>query len=71
MAGTSRFMSRFMRVTEKAAKVWGPADRIDADSPVVHRHDASEKASEEQLSQIEVERGEAGHSYAYRRPHKA
>jgi hypothetical protein len=69
MAGNSRFMNRFMRATEKAAKVWGPADRIDADSPVVHRHDSSEKASEEQLSQIEVER-QAGHSYAYRRPAK-
>lgn len=67
MAG--RFMDRFMRATEKAAKVWGPADRIEADSPVVHRHDAAEQAAEEQLAEIEVERG-PGHAYAYRRPRK-
>lgn len=70
MAENSRFMDRFMRMTEKAAKLWGPADRIDSDTPVVHRHDAAEKASEEQLSQIEVER-HGDHAYGYRKPRKA
>jgi hypothetical protein len=67
MAENSRFLRTFMRITAEAAKVWGPADRIDSDTPVVHKHDDAEKASEEQLAEIEVERDAEGHAYAIRK----
>jgi hypothetical protein len=70
MAGNSSFIRGFMRITARAAKVWGPADRIDSDTPVVHRHDDAELSSEEQLAEIEVERDAEGHAYAFRKRHE-
>lgn len=62
-------IKKVMHATEHAAGVWGPADRLPADTPVQHKHDDFEKASEEELATFEVERDE-GHAYIYRKPEK-
>lgn len=60
-------VSRFMSVTDKLRFFFGPATRLDADTPVVHKHDAFEQASEDELSHFVVETDAAGHHYAVRR----
>jgi len=40
---------------------------LDADTPVVHKHDEFEQASEEDLSHFVVETDSTGHHYAVRR----
>ena len=60
-------LSGFMSLTERLRFVFGPATRLDTDTPVVHRHDAFEQASEEELSHFVVETDAAGHHYAVRR----
>ncbi|MBG0738204.1 hypothetical protein IV500_01980 [Paeniglutamicibacter antarcticus] len=59
--------ARFMRFTDHLTRVFGPADRADSDTPVVHRHDDFEKASEEDLAHFEVETDSEGHHYAVRK----
>lgn len=60
-------LSGFMNVTERLRFVFGPATRLDADAPVVHKHDEFEQASEEELSHFVVETDSEGHHYAVRR----
>jgi hypothetical protein len=60
-------LSGFMNLTERLRFVFGPATRLDPDTPVVHKHDAFEQASEEDLSHFVVETDTTGHHYAVRR----
>jgi len=60
-------LSGFMNLTERLRFVFGPATRLDPDTPVVHKHDAFEQASEEDLSHFVVETDSIGHHYAVRR----
>ena len=60
-------VDRFMSLTDRLRFFFGPATRLDSDSPVVHKHDAFEQASEEELSHFVVETDAAGHHYAVRR----
>lgn len=60
-------LSGFMNITDKLRFVFGPATRLDTDSPVVHKHDEFEQASEEELSHFLVESDSEGHHYAVRR----
>ncbi|MDQ0635548.1 hypothetical protein QFZ40_003457 [Arthrobacter pascens] len=60
-------LSGFMNLTERLRFIFGPAARLDTDSPVVHKHDAFEQASDEELSHFEVETDSHGHHYAVRR----
>ncbi|TLM75040.1 hypothetical protein [Pseudarthrobacter sp. NamB4] len=57
----------FMSLTDRLRFFFGPAARLDSSSPVVHRHDEFEQASEEELSHFIVETDSAGHHYAVRR----
>jgi hypothetical protein len=59
-------LSGFMNLTERLRFIFGPAARLDTDSPVVHKHDAFEQASDEELSHFEVETDSHGHHYAVR-----
>ncbi|MEO6529402.1 MAG: hypothetical protein ABI563_19585 [Specibacter sp.] len=67
MTSGEKFVDKFMHGTEKLKKVFGPADQGDMDAPVVHRHDAFEDSSEEQLSHFEQETDSQGHHYAVRK----
>ncbi|MGN8131911.1 hypothetical protein [Arthrobacter sp. RC1.1 241] len=60
-------LNSFMGLTERLRFVFGPATRLDADMPVVHKHDEFEQASEEDLSHFVVETDSTGHHYAVRR----
>ena len=60
-------IDRFMSLTDRLRFFFGPATRLDSDSPVVHKHDAFEQASEEELSHFVVETDAAGQHYAVRR----
>lgn len=60
-------VSGFMNLTDRLRFVFGPAARLDSDTPVVHKHDAFEQASEEELSHFVVESDSSGHHYAVRR----
>lgn len=60
-------LSGFMNLTDRLRFVFGPATRLDPDEPVVHKHDAFEQASDEELSHFEVETDSHGHHYAVRR----
>lgn len=60
-------LSGFMGLTERLRFFFGPATRLDADTPVVHKHDEFEQASEEDLSHFVVETDSTGHHYAVRR----
>ncbi|ADX71787.1 hypothetical protein D7Z96_14375 [Pseudarthrobacter phenanthrenivorans] len=60
-------VDRFMSLTDKLRFFFGPATRLDPDTPVVHKHDAFEQASEEDLSHFVVETDSSGHHYAVRR----
>ncbi len=61
-------LSRLMQWTQRLAmNVFGPAERTDADTPIIHRNDDGEIASQEQLANIEVERDNEGHSWALRK----
>lgn len=57
----------FMGATDRLRFFFGPATRLDPDTPVVHKHDAFEQASEEELSHFVVETDSSGHHYAVRR----
>jgi hypothetical protein len=61
-------LARLMQWTQRLAlSVFGPADRTDADTPIIHRNDDGEIASQEQLADIEIERDKEGHSWAIRK----
>ncbi|MCP9001887.1 hypothetical protein NFC73_19455 [Pseudarthrobacter sp. RMG13] len=61
-------LNRLMHWTQRLAmNVFGPADRTDADTPIIHRNDDGEMASQEQLADIEVERDNEGHSWGLRK----
>jgi hypothetical protein len=60
-------LSGFMKLTDRLRFIFGPATRLDTDTPVVHKHDAFEQASDEDLSHFEVETDSEGHHYAVRR----
>ena len=63
-------ITRLMQWTQRLAmNVFGPADRTDAETPIIHRNDDGEIASQEQLADIEVERDNEGHSWAFRKKH--
>lgn len=62
-----RVLDGFLRVTERLQAVFGPAARSDPDTPVVHRHDDFETASDEDLQHFEVETDDQGHHYAVRK----
>lgn len=59
-------VNRFMNLTDRLRFFFGPATRLDADTPVVHKHDDFERASEEDLSHFIVESDSSGHHYAVR-----
>ena len=60
-------LTRFINVTDRLRFVFGPATRLDSDAPVVHKHDAFEQASDEELAHFEVETDSEGDQYAVRR----
>ena len=66
----ARALNGFMNVTDRLRFFFGPATRGDFDSPVVHKHDDFEQASEEELAHFEVETDSEGHRYAIRRDGK-
>jgi len=70
-AGHRRLLDKFMNVTDHLQQVFGPADHIGEGTPVTHRHDDFENASEEDLAQFEVETDSEGHHYGVRKPHIA
>lgn len=63
----AHMISGFMSLTDRLRFIFGPATRLDSDTPVVHKHDAFEQASEEELSHFVVETDSTGHHYAVRR----
>lgn len=65
-----RVLDKFMHAAEHAAAVWGPASHGDPEAPVVHKHDAFEEASEEDLRGFEVVTDSEGHHYAVRKDHR-
>jgi hypothetical protein len=60
-------LTGFMNTTDRLRFFFGPATRLDNDTPVVHKHDDFEQASEEDLSHFVVETDSEGHHYAVRR----
>ncbi len=62
-------LTKLMQWTQRLMmSIFGPAERTNAESPVIHRNDDQEIASQQQLSDIEVERDNEGHSWAFRKP---
>lgn len=63
-------ITRLMQWAQRVVmSIFGPADRTDAETPIIHRNDDGEIASQEQLADIEVERDNEGHSWAFRKMH--
>lgn len=61
-------ITRWMQWTQRLAmNVFGPADRTGAETPIIHRNDDWEIASQEQLADIEVDRDNEGHTWAHRK----
>ena len=67
MTSGEKFLDKFMHATERAQKVFGPADQGDMSVPVVHRHDDLEVSGQEQLSHYEEHTDSEGHHYAERK----
>ncbi|MCD4851395.1 hypothetical protein LN996_11280 [Arthrobacter sp. AK01] len=61
-----RKLEGFQHVTERLQSVFGPATHGDTDTPVVHKHDDFETASEADLKNFDVETDSEGHHYAVR-----
>ncbi|MGP0222541.1 MULTISPECIES: hypothetical protein [unclassified Paenarthrobacter] len=61
-----RRLEGFQHATERFQMVFGPAARGDTDSPVVHKHDEFETASEADLKTFDIETDSEGHHYAVR-----
>ncbi len=60
-------LRRHLHPSSWARFLFGPASRGDYSSPVVHKHDDFEHASETDLAGFEVETDTQGHHYAVRR----
>ncbi len=60
-------LDTFMKVTDRLRFWFGPATRGDIDTPVVHKHDDFETASEEGLGPFVVETDDQGHHYGIRK----
>jgi hypothetical protein len=61
-------LTRLMQWTQRLAmNVFGPAERTDAETPIIHRNDDGEIASQQQLAGIEVARDNEVHSWAFRK----
>ncbi|MET1085667.1 MAG: hypothetical protein ABWY04_00875 [Arthrobacter sp.] len=63
----AHFVDGFMSLTDRLRFFFGPASRLDTTSPVVHKHDQFEQASEDELTHFMVESDSEGHHYAVRR----
>lgn len=61
-----RRLEGFQHVTERLQSVFGPATHGYTDSPVMHKHDDFETASELDLKNFDVETDSQGHHYAVR-----
>ncbi|WP_369802272.1 MULTISPECIES: hypothetical protein [Sinomonas] len=70
MPRTHKAMDRFFHAADRAAAIWGPAAHGDPNAPVVHRHDAFEQASDQELLTFAVETDSEGHHYAVRKDEK-
>ncbi|MET3948729.1 hypothetical protein ABIB49_003454 [Arthrobacter sp. UYCu512] len=70
MVSKPRFVDKFMHATGRLRSVFGPADRGDPTTPVVHRHDDAEVASDEQIADMEVERDAQGHIWVEDKRHE-
>ncbi len=70
-AAHKRLVDKFMNATDHLQQVFGPADHIGEGTPVIHRHDDFEHASEDDLAQFDVETDSEGHHYGVRKPHIA
>lgn len=62
-------LDKFMHATDQAVKILIQPHRGDINSPVVHKHDVFEDASEEDLRGFEVVTDSEGHHYAVRKEH--
>ena len=60
-------LDKFLDVTDRAAKILVRPHRGDISSPVVHKHDDFEQASDDELRTFEVETDSEGHHYAVRK----
>jgi hypothetical protein len=60
-------LDTFIKVTDRLRFWFGPATRGDIDTPVVHKHDDFEQASEEDLGHFVVETDDQGHHYGIRK----
>ncbi|MDQ0769489.1 hypothetical protein QF031_002238 [Pseudarthrobacter defluvii] len=49
--------------------MFGPADRSPVDTPIIHKNDDEEAASQEQLADIEIEHDNEGHVWAEQKTH--
>ena len=49
--------------------LFGPADRADTETPIIHKNDDWEILSQQQLADIEIERDNQGHTWAHRKTH--
>lgn len=67
MTTVGHALETFMKVTDRLRFWFGPATQGDVQTPVVHKHDDFESASEEDLGHFVVETDEEGHHYAVRK----
>lgn len=63
MVSKPRLVDKFMHATNRFRAVFGPADRGDPGTPVVHKHDAAEAASDEQIADMEVDHDAQGRTW--------
>lgn len=70
MVSKPRFVDKFMHATSRFRAVFGPADRSDPGTPVVHKHDDAETASDKQIADMEVERDAQGHTWVEDKKHE-
>jgi hypothetical protein len=57
----------FMHLTDRLRPLLGPADHGDPTTPVLHRHDNDEEASEKELATFHISSDSGGHRYAVRK----
>ncbi|WP_425865023.1 hypothetical protein [Arthrobacter sp. TWP1-1] len=67
MTSGEKFLDKFMHATDRAQKVFGPADQGDMSAPVEHHHDDLEESGQEQLSHYDEHTDSEGHHYAERK----
>ena len=56
----------FMHLTDRLRPLLGPADHGDPTTPVLHRHDYDEEASDKELATFHIRSDSGGHRYAIR-----